>query len=163
MTEPIMTPREIEGQVHTVVTVEDRVREVARMREGIGGLKEALKQRDKDYAESTAVLREVIGQHGKDLATAEDALRWLALKRYEQTGEKEVSVGVKIRMETTVSYLHADAIQWARQNPESTGFLKLDATKFNSAARVLDLPFVDKKTLPVAVISRDLSAVLEAS
>lgn len=160
MTQPTTTT---ERSIHALRTVEEGVRDVARLREGVGTLKDVLRERDRAYAESTAEMHRIIAIQSKDLQTAEDALRWLALKRYEQTGEKEVAVGVKIRMETSVGYEVAKAIQWAQQHEEGTAYLKLDAKKFNSAARALDFPFVEKDTIPVAVISRDLSPVLEAS
>lgn len=94
----------------------------------------------------------------KESTEAEAEVRKQALGVYEETGDKAPHPAVTIKMYTVLDYQEINALSYAREHlPQA---LKLDKRTFETAAKVLDLGFVDIVQEPRATIARDLSGYL---
>ena len=90
----------------------------------------------------------------------EAELRRIAIARYSETDEKKFP-GVSIRIMQKIRYDAEQALAWCQQNLKSA--VKLDATKFEKAAKAADLDtlkFVERYEEASAAIDSDLSQFL---
>jgi hypothetical protein len=96
----------------------------------------------------------------KHSAQLEEQLRRVAIARYSETDEKKFP-GVSIRIMQKIRYDAEQALAWCQQNLKSA--VKLDATKFEKAAKAADLDtlkFVERYEEASAAIDSDLSQFL---
>jgi hypothetical protein len=99
-------------------------------------------------------------QRSEIVATLEAELRRVAIARYSETDEKKFP-GVSIRIMQKIRYDAEQALAWCQQNLKSA--VKLDATKFEKAAKAADLDtlkFVERYEEASAAIDSDLSQFL---
>ena len=91
-------------------------------------------------------------------ANIETEVREQALGIYEETGDKAPHPAVKVKMYTVLDYDPARAFDYAREHlPQA---LKLNKKVFETAAKGIELDFVDIVQEPRATITRDLSGYL---
>ncbi len=91
-----------------------------------------------------------------DCAEAEDELRALAIKTYEETGDKAIAPGIGIRVRTVLGYLASEAMEWAMEHKLA---LKLDSSAFEKIAKTSHLPFVTISEEPQATIATELNRI----
>ena len=94
-----------------------------------------------------------------ELKVADDNLRWITLDGYEQTGDKNPCPGLKIVINTKLSYDDFWAIKWAFTNAFS--MLTLKKSSFEKEARQLlgtsqELDFVQTTKEASVRIGKDL-------
>ena len=93
-----------------------------------------------------------------NVLSAEAEVREQALAIHAETSERTPHPAVKIKMYTILIYEFADAFDYAREHlPQA---LKLNRRRFDKAAKVLELDFIDIEQEPRATIARDLSKYL---
>lgn len=92
------------------------------------------------------------------LAKAEDRLRDLTIKAYNETGNKKLAEGVGIREVTRLEYDQNIALNWAREHDLC---LMLDKKRFETLAKTNPVDFVTIKTETQATISPDLKVETE--
>ena len=82
-----------------------------------------------------------------------------ALQTYKNTGEAKPVTGIHVKQFVTINYDPAKALDYARVHLPKA--VTLSKSKFEKAAKVLDLDFVTIDKEPRTTISRDLSGLLE--
>lgn len=89
----------------------------------------------------------------------ENECRKQALELFRQTGDKNISPGVKVQMRSGLAYDQGDAEEFCRAHyPQALIF---NARVFEAAFRKIDLDFATPYQKPVVTISRDLSEFIE--
>ena len=74
-----------------------------------------------------------------------------ALTEYNRSGNKKPHPAVEIKMMIEVLYDEKEALAYAREHIPNA--VKLDAKKFEAAAKALELPFVTTEEYPKAYVS----------
>lgn len=97
-----------------------------------------------------------------EVGHAESALRAAAEAHYTATGEKKPVDGVSIRETTTLAYVDADAIAWAKTAMPQLVAEQLDARAFEKIAKAAPLPFVTTTVVGKATIASELPVTEEA-
>ena len=87
---------------------------------------------------------------------AEDMLRDLTLKAYNETGNKAPALGVGIREVTKLEYDTKEAFDWAI---EHTMAIKLDTSAFTKIVKVSPPDFVKVSLEPQATIATKLEVI----
>lgn len=84
-----------------------------------------------------------------------DDIREKAFEIYsaDETKNKNIAHGVKIRLMTQTKYDSKDAFEWAKKHDIA---LSLDTVVFKNIAKVLDLDFVTEETTPTATIPTNI-------
>ena len=91
--------------------------------------------------------------------STEDELRKLALQFYSDTGEKQVALGVGIRVRSVLNYEVKDAFAWALEHKFA---LELDKSAFEKMAKIAPETrpsFVTITEEPQATIATELAKV----
>ena len=90
----------------------------------------------------------------KECDEAEQVLRDMTIKAYEETGNKAPAVGVGTRVVTKLLYDVGKAFEWAKQHGLA---LKLDTAAFEKIAKADKPDFVAVEESPQATIATDLN------
>lgn len=139
----------------------EQIRIVAKAREDLQALQEIKKARLAEWEETNSLLLEDISQATVRQSESEANLRDLAIKDYQETGNKAPAPGVGIREVTKLEYDTKEAFDWA---VEHKIMLKLDAQAFEKMAKMAPETrpgFVKIHTEAQATIATDLSKVLQ--
>ncbi len=105
---------------------------------------------NKDLLERIVYLNEYV-------AEAEQKLRELTLRAYNETGSKQPAPGVAVRELTRLEYDVKQALSWAIEHKIC---LSLDKRAFEGFAKATPLEFVEVWTELQATIATDLSKIL---
>ena len=76
-----------------------------------------------------------------------------ALEEYDETNNKTLTGGLKIRNTTSVNFDHDEAMAWAKK---SESCLLLDMKSFNSIAKTGTLDFVKLETIPSVTFPKEI-------
>lgn len=123
-------------------------------------LEAAQREMVKAVMESTEYKRlgeEYVHAHQMEGET-EWTVRGLAEDQFKATGVKAVHDAIVVKVFTELRYDPGEALDYCRT--QMPGALKLDAKKFEAAAKALGLRFVEVVETPKATIAQDLSAYL---
>lgn len=89
---------------------------------------------------------------------AETKLKSLAVESYNKTGNKQVAVGIVIKVMTILNYDATVAFDWAKAHKIA---LKLDAKTFDKIAKADPPDFVKITEVPQATLAQELEKVEE--
>ncbi len=129
----------------------------ANAKKRISGLERELEltPRGRELCSARGDLREARDQ----LAIADANIRAAATHNYQETGEKTPHPAVKVQMSVVLYYINDHALEYCREHlPQA---LKLNKGKFEKAAKVLELDFVDIAQKPAVRIARNLTPYVE--
>ena len=132
---------EIKEQIKLVVEARRKSQEMADKKKA---LYDEFRVTHRELFEDVVVAAEVVSE-------AEDKLRELTIKAYNETGSKTPAPGVGVREMTTLTY---DSVELRLQ-------LKLDKTAFEKIAKADKPDFVKVNKEPQATIATDLAEVKE--
>lgn len=113
--------------------------DVAKLRKHLEYLNSCYKYRYQEFLDSTDKLREEMDENKKALGSIEARLRALAIKRYEETGEKKFEYGVGVRVKEIPQYDPEQAFKWAKTSGLA---LSLNKKAFEKIAKVSSIEFV---------------------
>lgn len=91
-----------------------------------------------------------------EIAQLEKECRAGAIEQFQTTGEKVPVPGLTVSEPPVLKYDEGRALLWAKDNPDGKKMLKLVTSKFEKAAKALDLDFVSEVKEPYCTISSRL-------
>jgi len=145
--------------------LKDKLQKIARLRVELQIQKE-WKNKLQDELAQLELYKQITEVQGmeKELSAALSALETSAREEIEElayiSGEKKVLPGATAKEYTVVNIKDEDAAKaWAAANAPSV--LTLNVSKFSSAVKLLELPFIEKKTELRGQLASDLSEYLE--
>ena len=130
-------------------------------RQKLARLKEDLAKKQ-EYLEATMAYKEV--QEARDnvkimedeVGRVEDLIRFIVLEEFPSHGNKKPYDGIQVKEFSTITIIDENAAKrWATENAPS--IVTLNKSKFNSAVKALELPFVEKGIEYKVQIASDLS------
>ena len=131
----------------------EQIKTVAILREQASQLKSRWNEAQETFNITYHDLLEQKGVAENELAEAEVALRELAVKITEETGDKKPAPGVEVKEVQKMDYDDKVALDWAKEHGLA---LKLDETKFKSIVKADTPDFVTITTEYKAYLSKDL-------
>ena len=102
-------------------------------------LKTQKAEAQKRFEDAHVDLFEEIAENNTHIMNTESAIRTEGLKVFDETGEKNLECGVKIKMISTLGYDPELAFGWAQEHKMA---LKLDEKAFKAVAKAQKLDFV---------------------
>lgn len=141
--------------------MKDNLELLAYERQKLARLKDELSKKQ-DYLEATMAYKEV--QEARDnvkimeeeVSRVEELIRSVILEEFPSHNNKKPYDGIQIKEFSTITILDENAAkQWATVNAPS--IVTLNKSKFNSAVKELELPFVQKGIEYKVQIASDLS------
>uniref|UniRef100_A0A6M3LAG7 Uncharacterized protein n=1 Tax=viral metagenome TaxID=1070528 RepID=A0A6M3LAG7_9ZZZZ len=138
-------------------TLEEQIRIVAGMRDIAQRAKDVVNEARASWEEKHINWFDTARDTANAVNEAENLLRELTIKAYQDTGNKAPALGVSVKLFQTLDYDPKDALKWAMSHQIA---LSLDRKSFEGFAKATPLDFVTVKEEPRAQIATDLSKVI---
>ena len=139
-------------------SLEEQIRVVAEARQEAQILSDKRKSMYDEFISLHTDFFAEVATAGSKASEAEDKLRELTIKAYQETGNKAPALGVGIREVTKLGYDPKEAFRWALEHKLA---LQLDTKKFATLAKDGTIEFVTITTEPQATIATDLNQFIE--
>ncbi len=133
------------------------------LRESAAQRAERLKAARAAFEQTLADEMQKLEAEKRAIEAEESAVRGMALVEYdgrEDKTNKEISAGVSIAIESSISYDAGSALAWAKEKGMCLKPESLDVKAFEKIAKVTPLPFVECVETPTVRIAADLSKAL---
>ena len=137
--------------------LQEQIRVVAAARQEQKFLSDVKRQRLAEWESENKDLLHDISNNAEHLIDADALLRDMAIKVFNDTGNKTPAPGVGIREITRLDYDPQVAFLWATEHKVA---LKLDTPTFEKIAKASPPDFVKSLVVPQATIATDLSKYL---
>ena len=144
----------IDGQLFDQLKAQVKV--VAKAREKVSGLKQRRNELLDEWNKANQELFDTLTQSGADVAVAEQELRDMTLLAFFQTGDKQPTHGVGVKIFQKFLYDREVAKDWCLEHRIA---LKLDEPVFEKLAHAEKLLFVTRIEEPRAQIASNLELI----
>ena len=135
----------------------ERVIELRKLRASRDGCAVVLKARREAFDRENAALIANLRDDAEAVATAETALKAVALERYDITKEKRPAPGIEIKIYREYLIDEAAGLAWATEKQLCLIPARLDVAAIKKLATVQPLSFVLVDEVPRVTIATDLS------
>jgi len=115
-------------------------------------LNDKIDRLNKEFEEENAELIAKYTEARETAINAENDLRGLVVRAFEESGEKQVAPGLSVRVNKSLKYDPNTALEWARRHQFA---LALDKKAFEKIASVQPIDFVETVETVSAVIAWD--------
>jgi hypothetical protein len=140
----------------------ESLKRVAYLRAIITNLKANINGRREEVEATLAPIISEVKTKELELQAAEDEARKIAIDLFEITGEKTLAGNVKVRERTNLVFNDRDAKEWCETNMPVAFERVWNKKTFTDFAKAHDLPFVQKETVPEALLPREITLPEEA-
>jgi len=141
-------------------TMESRVKVLAELRNQEKTLRSEVKWSEQilsevPEAQALADVKDRLSAVKEKIALVDNDLRMNAISHYHEFGEKHPHPAIMIKMYSTLDYSDREALEYCYKNLLQA--LTLNRKVFEKVAMTIDLPIVEKSSVPRASIASDLS------
>ncbi len=119
-------------------------------------LKEAYENAMNEFKDLNALLLESIDKNKTQMEASEESLRILALDEFKETGSKQLTGGIGIRILKKLEYDNCTALGWAIAHGLALQLNKREFEIMAKTGNITDLNFVKIKEEPQATLPKEI-------